>query len=308
LLRRELATAGAVGMLADMLRRSFLFSAVALSTVGCKSKAQKQADAAVPDVARLEKIIAERHVDAHARALPIAASALATKLGEKTIAPTEGPAISAAFSEVRDRTDDLRSAKRSYYAVVDVNGEIVAVDDANWLVIGRKAAVAFPALNDVLTGKTKYAAGAGRYGGADPEALTFFEASPILRADKPIGALIAAWEVHEAAEDLQRQLQTELAMKTVKPKVRAKAKDKYQLVLDTPDLWVAIFDDKYVWLQDGAPQPLEEGAKSIGLHSKTANGAWTGTFDVLNRGWGAAAARIASLGATVGVAVLRHMP
>lgn len=297
-------------MLAIMLRRSFLFSTggLALSTVGCKSKAQKQADAAVPDVGRLEKIVAERHVDAHARALPNAAASLATKLGEKNIVPTEGALISAAFTDVRDRTDDLRSAKRSYYAVVDVNGEIVAVDDPNWLVVGRKAAVAFPALSDVLAGRAKYAAGAGRYGGADPEALTFFEASPILREGKPIGALIAAWEVHEAAEDLQRQLQTELAMKTVKPKVRAKAKDKYQLVLDTPDLWVAIFDDKYVWLQDGAPQPLEDGAKSIGLHGKTASGAWTGTFDVLNRGWGAAAKRFPSLGPNVGLAVLRHMP
>jgi hypothetical protein len=295
-------------MLQTMLRRTFLVSLAAVPLTACKSKAQQQAEAAVPDVARLEKVIAERHIDAHARALPIAAAALVQKLGDKNLVPTESATIASAFEEIRNKTDDLRSAKRSYYAVVDNNGEIVAVDDPNWLVMGRKAAVAFPALNDVLGGKSKYAQGSGRYGGADPEALTFFEAAPIVRGDKPIGAVVAAWEVHEAAEDLQRQLQTELAMKTVKPKVRAKPKDKYQLVLDTPDLWVAIFDKQYVWLQDGAPQPLEDGAKTIGLFGKTAGGAASGTFDVMNRGWGFAAKRFPSLGAEMGIAVLRHMP
>jgi hypothetical protein len=291
-----------------MYRRTFLLALGATATLGCKSKAQRQAEAAVPDIARLEKLLAERHVDAIARALPVAGEALGAKFGDKVIAPTEAAAIGPMFDELRNKTDDLRSAKRSYYAIVDLGGEIVWVDDPNWLVIGRKASVAFGKLDGVLTGKEKYAAGAGRYGGADPEALTLFEAAPIVRAGKPIGGLICAWEIHEAAEDMQRQLQTELAMKTVKPKVRAKAKDKYQLVLDTPDLWVAAFNDKYAWLQEGAPQPLEDATKALGLHGKTANGAWSGTFDVLNRGWGAAAKRIPSLGEGIGIAVLRHEP
>ena len=291
-----------------MHRRTFLLALGASATLGCKSKAQRQAEAAIPDVARLEKLLAERHVDAIARALPPAAEAIGTKFGDRTISPTEGPTIGPMFDEVRNKTDDLRSAKRSYYAIVDLGGEIVWVDDPNWLVIGRKASVAFDKLEAILAGKEKYAAGAGRYGGADPEALTLFEAAPIKRGDKVIGGLLCAWEIHEAAEDMQRQLQTELAMKTVKPKARAKAKDKYQLVLDTPDLWVATFNENYVWLQDGAPQTLEDGAKAIGLYAKTANGAYSGTFDVLNRGWGVAAKRIPTLGGGMGVAVLRHEP
>jgi hypothetical protein len=291
-----------------MDRRTFLLAVGATATVGCKSKAQKQAEAAVPDVTRLEKLLAERHVDSIARALPPAAEALGAKFGDKVISPTEGPNLFPIFEELRNKTDDLRSAKRSYYAIVDLGGEIVSVDDPNWLVIGRKASVAFDKLDAILTGKEKYAAGAGRYGGADPEAMTLFEAAPIKRGDKIIGGLLCAWEIHEAAEDMQRQLQTELAMKTVKPKTRAKAKDKYQLVLDTPDLWVATFNEKYVWLQEGVPQTLEDGAKTIGLFEKTKNGAYSGTFDVLNRGWGVAAKRIPALGNGFGVAVLRHEP
>lgn len=291
-----------------MDRRTFLLASAALSTaVGCKSKAQKQAEAAIPDLARLEKLVSDRHTDSLARALPLAAAALAAKV-TSTLSQEEAKVVGPAFDELRNKSDDLRSAKRSYFAITDVNGDIVWVDDPNWVVVGRKLAVAFPAAKELLDGAKPYAAGSGRYGGADPEALTLFEAATITKGDARVGLLVSAWEVHEIAEDLQRQLQTDLAMKTVKPKTRAKPKDKYQLALDTPDLWVAVFSKDYVWLQDGAPQTLEDGVKSIGLHAKTAAGAWSGTFDVLNRGWGAAAKRLPALGPDLGLAVLRHDP
>lgn len=297
-------------MLARMDRRSFLFASAALTSsaiAGCKSKAQKQAEAAIVDVARIEKLVADRHVESLARALPIAATALGAKL-DKPIGPEEAKTLGPAFDELRNKTDDLRSAKRSYFAISDPAGEIVWVDDPTWVVVGRKLAVAFPESAEVAAGKKPYAAGAGRYGGASPEALTFFEAAPIAHGDARLGLLVAAWEVHEVAEDLQRQLQTDLAMKTVKPKVRAKQKDKYQLALDTPDLWVAVFGKDHLWLQEGAPQPLEDGAKAIGLYAKTAAGPWHGTFEVMNKTWGGAAKRLPGLGPDIGVAVLRHDP
>ncbi|MBI2394954.1 MAG: hypothetical protein HYV09_35620 [Deltaproteobacteria bacterium] len=297
-----------------MDRRSFLLASAALTTSalpGCKSKAQKQAEAAVADIARIERLVADRHVDSLARALPIAATALGAKI-DKPIGPEEAKTIGPAFDELRNKSDDLRSAKRSYFAITDPAGEIVWVDDTTWVVVGRKLAVAFPASAEVAAGKKPYAAGSGRYGGASPEALTFFEVAPIVHrlegGDTRVGLLVAAWEVHEVAEDLQRQLQTDLAMKTVKPKVRAKQKDKYQLALDTPDLWVAVFGKDFIWLQEGAPQQLEDGAKAIGLHAKTAAGPWSGTFDVMNKSWGGAAKRLPALGPDIGLAVLRHDP
>lgn len=291
-----------------MDRRSFLLAGAALGlSVGCKSKAQKQAEAAIPDLARIEKLVSDRHVDSLARALPIAATALAEKV-DKGIGLEEAKVLGPAFVKLLEKSDDLRSAKRSYYALTDVNGDIVWVDDTNWVVVGRKFAVAFPDAKEILAGKKRFAAGPGRYGGAEPEALTLFETAPIAKGDAVVGLLVSGWEVHEIAEDLQRQLQTDLAMKTVKPKTRAKPKDKYQLALDTPDLWVAVFGKDFVWLQEGVPQPLEDGVKGLGLHGKTANGQWTGTFDVLNRGWGAAAKRIPALGPDMGLAVLRNDP
>lgn len=292
-----------------MLRRAFLLAAIpcALVLAGCKSKAQRQAEIAVGDADRLGKIVADRHVDALSRALPKAADALAAKLGDKADVHADTAALGAAFVDARNKTDDLRSAKRSYYVITDDKGEIAWVDDDNWLVVGRKLAATFAPVKQVLEG-APYATGSGRYGGAAEDALSFVEAAPIKKADKTVGALVAVWEAHEAAEDLQRQLATELAMKSVQPKTRVKPKDKRALQLDAPDVWVAVFHGKNVYFQEDAPQPLEDATKALDLAGKTSGGAWHGTYDVMNKGWGAAAKRLPALGPDVGVAVLRLEP
>ncbi len=300
-------------MLVSMNRRALLSSLIATVVpitvaAGCKSKPQKQAEAAVADVDNVEKVIAARHVTSLARALPQAAISLSAKLSsDKPDFHNESKAMGASFTELRDKIDDLRSAKRSYFAIADASGEIVWVDDESWTVVGRRLAIGFPAVQEVIDGKP-FATGGGKYGGAAEDALTFVEVAPLVRAGVRVGLLVAAWEAHDAAEDLQRQLQTELAMKTVKPKVRAKAKDKYQYALDQPDLWVAMFRGGNLYFAEDAPQPLVDGAKTINLLAKTANGPWNGTFDVMNKGWGAAAKRLPSLGPDVGVAVLRIDP
>jgi len=294
-----------------MRRRSFLFLAVAvgLASVGCKSKAQKQAEAAAADVARLEKVIADRHLDSLARAVPQGASALGGKLTATSDFRAEAATLGTAFIETRNKSDDLRSAKRSYYVLIDATGEVVWVDDNAWAVVGRKLAVGFPAIKDVLDGKSPFGRGMGRYGGAGEEALTFADAAPIKEpGGKIVGALVAAWEAHEAAEDLQRQLATELAMKVVEPKKRVKEKDKLKLAMDTPEMWVALFRGNVIYLPEEGSQPLEDALKKLDLAKKTASGPWSGTFDVMNGSWGGAARRIDALGPDVGVAVLRHDP
>lgn len=293
-----------------MRRRTVLcLFALCLLSCGCKSKAQKQAEAAVTDIARLEKLIADRHLDSLARALPPSASGLGGKLNATSDLHAEANTLGTAFVEARNKSDDLRSAKRSYFVLVDAGGEVVWCDDSGWAVVGRKIAVGFPSVKDVLDGKAPFSRGLGRYGGAGEEALTFTDASPIKEpGGKVVGALVAAWEAHDAAEDMQRQLLTELAMKTVEPKTRVKQKDKMKLVMDTPDLWVALFRGPSVYLPEDGPQPLEDAVKALELAKKTANGPWTGTFNVMNGSWGGAAKRIEALGPEVGVAVLRHDP
>ncbi|MBL8721135.1 MAG: hypothetical protein JNL79_34440 [Myxococcales bacterium] len=295
-----------------MDRRSFLASLVASSTpvllggsvLGCKSKAQKQAELAVTDLDGVLDVIEKRHVQGLARALPQAAKDLGAKL-----AGVELDKEAVAFVAIRDKVDDLRSAKRSYFAVVDQGGEVQWVDDPNWPVVHRKIAVGFPAVQEVLDGKSPFAKGIGRYGGADEAATTFVEAAPLAKADgTKLGALVACWEAHDAAEDLRRQLLTQLLQKTAQPMKRVKAKDKLKLMLDQPDVWVGIFRGQWLYLQEDAPQPLEEALQALAFADKTKAGAWSGTFDVMNKGWGGAAKRVPSLGADVGVVVARLDP
>ncbi|MGZ5969560.1 MAG: hypothetical protein ACXWP4_17930, partial [Polyangiales bacterium] len=113
---------------------------------------------------------------------------------------------------------------------------------------------------------------------------------------------------HEGAEDVQRQLAVQLAQQNAPAKVRIKAKDKLQMAIDMPELYVAVFKGKYIYMQEDAPQPVVQSLEALDLLGKTANGAWQGTFDVQNRGWGGAAQRLPALGADVGIAVVRFDP
>jgi hypothetical protein len=271
---------------------------------GCKTKAQKQAEISAGDLGKAVKLVGDRHVDALARALPAAAEQLSAKV--VTDVRADASMLGPQFVTLRDKVDDLRSSKRSYFVLSDLGGEVVWIDDPAWKIVGRKLA-GFPAVKEALEGK-KYATGSGQFGGASEEALTFVEASPITKDGKPVGALVAAWEANEAAEDVQRQLAIQLAQQNAPAKVRIKAKDKLQMAMDMPELYVVLFKGKFVYSQEDTPQPLIQSLQAVDLLAKTANGTWQGTFDVQNRGWGGAAQRLPALGSDVGLAVVRFDP
>ncbi|MGZ3418403.1 MAG: hypothetical protein ACXVEF_07125 [Polyangiales bacterium] len=286
------------------MKRAFILCGL-LAVSGCKTKAQKQAEISAGDLGKAVKLVSERHVDALSRALPAAAEQLSAKV--TTDVRTDAETLGTAFVTLRDKNDDLRSSKRSYFVLADIEGDIVWIDDPGWKIVGRKLALGFPAVKEALDGK-KYSTGSGKFGGASEEALTFVEASPITKGGKTVGVLVAGWEAHEGAEDVQRQLAVQLAQQNAPAKVRIKAKDKLQMAIDMPELYVAVFKGKYIYMQEDAPQPVVQSLEALDLLGKTANGAWQGTFDVQNRGWGGAAQRLPALGADVGIAVVRFDP
>ncbi|GAC1351365.1 MAG: hypothetical protein NVSMB1_03680 [Polyangiales bacterium] len=282
---------------------------MALSLGGCKSKAQKQAELALADLATLDATIAHRHIDSLARALPNAARDLGVGAKPGLDLHVSGATLGASFVTARDKTDELRSAKRSYYMITDAQAEVVFVDDDAWTVVGRKLALGFPIVKETIDGAALFGRGSGRYGGASEDSRTFVEVAKINDASgKTLGALVAAWEAHDAATDLQRQLSTALAMKTAIPQKRVKQKDRLKIALDTPELWVAIFDGSHLFLEEDAPQALLDAINALQLVNKTATGPWSDTFEVSNHAWGGAAKRVPALGAEVGVAVVRHDP
>jgi hypothetical protein len=270
---------------------------LALQLVGCEGEAKKQAELAKADLAEAEGIVKAKHVAPLAEALPKAADAIANAKDR-----------AAAFVALRDKTDALRSSKRSFYAFTDAKGAITWVEDPDWQVVDRKLKVGFPAVAEVLDGAKPYATSAGRFGDEGPEALWFVAAAP-LKANGvgPVdGALVAAWDAHEVAGDLQRQLATAAKMQIAAPKKRVKDSDRLQLALDTPQIWVAVYaPDGSVFLPWGAPQTLEDAMKGVGFGGKDVAG-WTGIVKVTNASWGVASKRIDALLPGYGLAVIRN--
>lgn len=298
-----------------MRRRDFFphlvapFAALAIG--GCKSKASKEAELAADDLDVVADVVQKKHVEALARALPTLAERLASRLDAASGAPLGEAAttkkLSASLATELEKDQDLRSIRRSYYAIVDALGEIVVVDDAGrWPVVGRKTADAFPSIADAIANKSSTTRGLGRFGGASDNALSFVASSPIVRAGTGIGAVCAFWEAHDCAEDLQRQRTTMLLQSTVAAKTHVKARDKNQMILDAPEMWVLLARGSFVYFEDDVQQPLVDATVALALPDKTKSAQWRGTFDVGNASWGGAARRAPNLGDGVTIAVVRH--
>ena len=282
-------------MLMSMIRWSAVLVAAAIACAGCKSKAQKQSELAAEDVKTIETIVRQRRIDSLPRALPDAAKKLPPALDD----------AASKFPALRDKSDDLRSAKRSFYGLVDADGTIVWIDESGWNVKGRVVNETFPSIKDCLSGKD-FARGTGRFGGDPPDALMFMDAAPIRDGDKVAGCLISAWEALDAAADLQSQILTMRGAETASTSAHNKVKEQHQKAMEEPDVWVGLFRNDVVYLEEGAYQPLEDATKSLGIAQRTLNGASTWTFDVANTGWGASALRVPELGDGVGLVVFRH--
>ncbi|MGZ3475402.1 MAG: hypothetical protein ACXWUG_14820, partial [Polyangiales bacterium] len=129
------------------MKRAFILCGL-LAVSGCKTKAQKQAEISAGDLGKAVKLVSERHVDALSRALPAAAEQLSAKV--TTDVRTDAETLGTAFVTLRDKNDDLRSSKRSYFVLADIEGDIVWIDDPGWKIVGRKLALGFPAVKEAL--------------------------------------------------------------------------------------------------------------------------------------------------------------
>ncbi len=291
------------------LRSLALAALLLVPIVACNSKAKKEADAASTDLDRIDALVKERFGGAVDRGLPKLASTLAPKISPSSDVHFGAEKLGEAIVEAVGKDAELRVAKRSYLAIVDAGAAITWVDDTGFKVVGRKLDPAFPAVAQSLTSDAPSVRGSGRYGGSGEEALTFVVSTRLRDAQgATVGALALFWESHDAASDLQRQLLTDYAQKSATPIKHIKTKDRLKMAMDQPDLWVALFRPGQLYMEDGAPQQLEDALKTLDLAGKTQNGRWVGLFDVMNTSWGGAAMREPLLGADVGLAVLRHQP
>lgn len=218
-----------------------------------------------------------------------------TKLFEGTTAPKDDlPAVREALDRARNKVQDLRVAKSTFFALLDDQGTVLRNDQDQDLMAGKNAFQSFPALKAALEGKYVEGRGsmpeAARVKGADGQ---WVAAAPV-SAGGTVKALYAtgfAWSAY--AYRLENSLRG-----SVKSGLSGNQKE--------PLIYVYVVVEKEAY---GAPLSPEINAKEImkqdPLGKAQADAVFATVLEITGRDFGLGVKRAPLLGSDVAVAVLR---
>ena len=260
--------------------------------IGCTPETKKSAAAAKTQVLDLAKAAGE-DVRQVRTGLPAGAAELVTILPPADKGDIDAPTAREALEKARNKVQDLRVAKSTFFALVAPNGTVIRNDQPQDRMVGKDLFASFPALRAALTGG--YVEGRG----AMPEAAEvrgkpdaqWVAAAPV---GTPARALyVTGWSWAGYAYRLEN---------AVRSSVRGAAADMqkvpllYAFVLVGPDVY-------------GAPISPEVNAKAIQdqkLPSKLHGAEPVSVeLEITGRGFGLAAVLVPELGSDVAIAVLR---
>lgn len=262
---------------------------------GCEGNKKISASKASAHVAALvETTVAD--VQEVRAGLPEGAKHLTSLYAGQAAPPKDDlPAVREALEKARNKVQDLRVAKSTFFALVDEQGLVVRNDQEQDLMIGKNAFESYPELRAALGGKYVETRGsmleAAGVKGPDGQ---WVAASPITVDGKPRGLYLTGWSWSSYAYRLETSLRgsvrTELGGEGAK----------------MPLLYVYLVVDKSVY---GAPISPEVNARAIaedGALGKAQGAAvYVTTLEITGRSFGLAVKRAPSLGSDVAVAVLR---
>lgn len=204
-------------------------------------------------------------------------------------------AASEVLDKTRNKVQDLRVAKPTFFALVDTQGIALRTDQAPDLIAGKSLFGGFPALRGVLTGDYLETRGelpeASKVRGrADGQWLA---ACPVRVAGAVKGIYAAGWSWSAYAYRLENQLRSSLRA--------ALAEREHE-----PLVYVYVVVEKNVF---GAPVSPEINARTLAEKNLAARAQGAGPLvlelDITGREFGLAFARVEELGKDVGIAVLR---
>lgn len=274
--------------------RRVAWSALLLASLsGCESSKKLSQAKAAEHVASLVETTATDVQEIRA-GLPEGAKHLG-KLFEGSTAPKDDlPAVREALDKARNKVQDLRVAKSTFFALVDEQGTILRNDQDQDLMAGKNAFASFPALKAALEGKYVEGRGvmeeAARVKGADGQ---WVAAAPISAGGK-VRALYAtgfAWSAY--AYRLENSLRS-----SVKSGLGTNQKE--------PLLYVYVVVEKQAF---GAPVSPEVNAQAIlsqdPLGKAQGDAVYSAAIEITGRDFGLGVKRAPALGADVAVAVLR---
>jgi hypothetical protein len=204
--------------------------------------------------------------------------------------------VRATLTKARDRVQDLRVAKSTFFALVDVDGTILRSDRVPDVMSGKNLWSAVPQAAQVLQGKVTSVSGSlaeasGVKGRGDGQ---WFWLVPVAAEGKVLGAYVTGWSWSAYAYRLETALRNEL--KTIARNEQSKEPLAYVYL----DVSGAVY---------GAPVSPEVNASAISKAltlDKVSNGqVWSTVIEITGREFALAVKRAPDLGDNVAIAVLR---
>ncbi len=267
---------------------------VSLGLTGCKDTKLVSERNAREHVESLIEIV-QGDVEEVRKGMPAAVAQLTPLFAQQ--APREELAEPArkALERARDKTQDLRVAKSTFFGVTGRDGVVIRTDQEQDRMAGKPLFKVFPELKQALAGKYVETHGAmeeasGVKGKPDGQWVV---AQPVKVAGETKGLYVSGWSWSAYAYRLEFHLRSKL-------KLALGEYDKMPLV------YVFVVVDKTVY---GAPVTSlvsqEEVGKLDPLSKLDDSGRFGTTLEITGRGYGLAVKGMPLLGKRVGIAVLR---
>ncbi len=262
---------------------------------------------ACENTAKVSAAKAREHVDALAttmqsdveeirKGLPDGAKHL-VKLHEAEAPPQNDlPAVRAALQRARDRVQDLRVAKSTFFALASTTGTVLRNDQEQDLMAGQGLFRAFPALEKAAAGQYVEALGSlpAARGVEGRDDAQWVAAAPVSAGGSVKGLYVTGWSWSAYAYRLENAVRT-----TVRPDsedTRAKAPLVYALVVV----------DKAVY---GAPITPDVNLRAVAdldpLSKVQGDAPFSTEIEITGRAFGLAVKAVPSVAPGVAVAVLR---
>jgi hypothetical protein len=210
--------------------------------------------------------------------------------------PAEDPkAAEDALYRARNRVQDLRTAKSTFFAVVDASGVVLRNDQEQDAMAGKNMFSAFPALRGALEGKLVETTGSmpeasGVKGRPDAQ---WVAAVPVRAADQVKGLYVTGWSWSAYAYRLENSVRSELRSKLGEH-------DKMPLVYAFVVVGPAVY---------GAPVSPDVNLKTIAdlklLEQVKGKEPYGHELEITGREFGLAAVRVPEMGNDVAIVLLR---
>ncbi len=270
--------------------RRELFGFLALAALGCKRSSELSAQKCREHLALLSGAAAEDVAELR-RGLPAGAQHLREYFAAAKF--DDAAAARAALDTARNKVQDLRVAKATFFALVDSGGIVIRSDQGSDLLAGKNLFAAFPELRGALQGGYRETRGemaeAARVKGKDGQ---WVAAQSVDVAGAVKGLYVAGWSWSAYAYRLENAL-------------RSHARSALKGTEHEPLIYVYMAVDKDVFGAPASPLVNAQVIRDKNFFASSAAAPVTAEAEITGRDFGIGFQRAPILGENVAIVVLR---